>query len=204
MSRPGRIAILPSPAVSVTTAIVTRYGRSIHLPPCHAFPEKTANCWKVSESRIYGMSRTTTYQQIPFQYSLHILYENGHLRHLRFLDLSGEDPSKKFSRFLIRFCDTQGPIFVYNAGFEKRVMRELAARFPDLAPALQDFIGRVVDLLPIARSRHYHPKPTRELEPQSCASRCDPRVILRPARRGPRRRHGGGCLHGGNCSGHIA
>ncbi len=100
---------------------------------------------------------TRPYQQIPFQYSLHILYENGHLRNPCLLDLTGNDPSENFSRFLIRFCDTQGPIFVYNAAFEKRIMRELAARFPDLAPALHALIGRVVDLWPIARNRYYHP-----------------------------------------------
>lgn len=36
-------------------------------------------------------------------------------------------------------------------------MTELAERFPDLAPGLLAINARVVDLLPIARNRYYHP-----------------------------------------------
>ena len=50
-----------------------------------------------------------------------------------------------------------GPILVYNQGFECGRMRELAAAFPDLAPALHAAIDRVVDLLPIDRAHYYHP-----------------------------------------------
>ncbi len=79
------------------------------------------------------------------------------MTHKEFLDLSGADPSEAFARSLIELCGTTGPVFVYNAGFENRIMRELAARFPLYAPGLQAIIDRVVDLLPIARSRYYHP-----------------------------------------------
>ena len=37
-------------------------------------------------------------------------------------------------------------------------MRELAECFPDLAPRLRAAIGRIVDLLPIARAHYYHPE----------------------------------------------
>ena len=40
-------------------------------------------------------------------------------------------------------------VFAYNAGFECRVMRELAGRFPELAVSLEAIIARGVDLLPI-------------------------------------------------------
>lgn len=100
---------------------------------------------------------TRPYQQVPFQFSLHILDEGGSLRHTAFLDVSGNDPSRDFALSLIALCDEQGPVFVYNAGFEKMVMTNLAARFPDLGPTLEAIIDRVVDLLPIARNRYYHP-----------------------------------------------
>jgi hypothetical protein len=100
---------------------------------------------------------TRPYQQIPFQFSLHILDEGGSLHHTGFLDLSGNDPSRDFALSLIDLCDEYGPVFVYNAGFEKMVMVNLAARFPDLGPALEAIIDRVVDLLPVARNRYYHP-----------------------------------------------
>jgi len=100
---------------------------------------------------------TRPYQQLPFQFSLHILAESGDLQHHGFLDLSGDDPSRACAQSLVDLCGAQGPVFAYNAGFECRVMRELAARFPEFAPALESIIERVVDLLPIARNRYYHP-----------------------------------------------
>lgn len=100
---------------------------------------------------------TRPYQQLPFQFSLHILAESGDLQHHGFLDLSGDDPSHACAQSLVDLCGEQGPVFAYSAGFECRVMRELAARFPEFAPALDSIMERVVDLLPIARNRYYHP-----------------------------------------------
>lgn len=100
---------------------------------------------------------TRPYQQIPFQFSLHILAENGDIQHHGFLDLSGVDPSYACAKALLELCGTIGPVFAYNAGFEKRVMDDLAVRFPDCAVGLASIISRVVDLLPIARNRYYHP-----------------------------------------------
>ena len=100
---------------------------------------------------------TRPYQQIPFQYSMHRLDEIGHLEHGEFLDLSGGDPSRAFAEQLIADCGKAGPVFVYNAAFERSRMAELAERFPDLKNGLEAIISRVVDLLPIARNRYYHP-----------------------------------------------
>jgi hypothetical protein len=99
---------------------------------------------------------TRPYQQLPFQFSLHVVSSSGGEHH-EFLDLSGDDPSEAFARALIAHCGTNGPVFVYNAGFENGVMRGLAERFPHLSPDLLAIVDRVVDLLPIARKRYYHP-----------------------------------------------
>lgn len=100
---------------------------------------------------------TRPYQQIPFQFSLHRLDACGRLEQTAFLDLSGNDPSEAFSAALIAACDTEGPVFVYNAGFETARIRELAERSPHLSASLLAINDRVVDLLPIARERYYHP-----------------------------------------------
>ena len=100
---------------------------------------------------------TRPYQQTPFQFSLHRVEHSGSLVHTAFLDLTGADPSKAFAKSLIEQCGCEGPVFVYNATFEKTRMRELAACFPELQPALNSIILRVVDLLPIAQNRYYHP-----------------------------------------------
>ena len=101
---------------------------------------------------------TKPYRQIPFQFSLHTVNAEGQVAHsAEFLDLSGNDPSRPFAEALLKACGTEGPVFVDNAGFETARINELAERFTDLAQALLAINARVVDLLPIARNRFYHP-----------------------------------------------
>ena len=100
---------------------------------------------------------TRPYQQIIFQFSVHGLDASGQLSQTAFLDLSGRDPSESLARGLIASCGKSGPVFVYHAGFETARIRELADRFPKLAKRLLAINERVVDLLPIVRSRYYHP-----------------------------------------------
>lgn len=99
---------------------------------------------------------TRPYQQIPFQFSLHCLTRSGSLAHQSFLDLSGRDPSRAFAEQLVAACGERGPIFVYNAAFERTRLNELAERFPRLAAGLEALGARIVDLLPLAREHYYH------------------------------------------------
>lgn len=100
---------------------------------------------------------TRPYQQIPFQFSLHRVEADGSLHHDAFLDVSGEDPSRALAEALVAGTGDEGPVFVYNAGFEGRVLRELGQRFPDLAGLLQSIADRLVDLHPIAKAHFYAP-----------------------------------------------
>lgn len=100
---------------------------------------------------------TRPYQQIPFQFSLHMINASGELVHSEFLDISGNDPSEAFVKALIKACGDNGAIFVYNAGFETARIRELAERYPQFSSQLLAINDRIVDLLPIARARYYHP-----------------------------------------------
>ena len=103
---------------------------------------------------------TRPYQQNTFQFSLHTLSESGQLGHTAFLDLTGNDPSERFTDALIAACGVRGPVYVYNAAFETSRISELATRYahlPQLSAALLAINARVVDLLPIARERYYHP-----------------------------------------------
>lgn len=101
---------------------------------------------------------TRPYQQIPFQWSCHIEDINGELTHREFLADGSHDPRRAFAETLLATLGTQGPILVYNIGTERSHMRTLAEVFPDLAPALEAAIARIVDLLPIARDHYYHPE----------------------------------------------
>lgn len=100
---------------------------------------------------------TRPYQLIPFQFSCHHIDREGELRHYEFLDISGQDPSEALGKALIACCGQDGPVFSYNAGFEKTRIRELGERFPSLQPALSLQIERIVDLHPIALKTYYHP-----------------------------------------------
>ena len=97
------------------------------------------------------------YQQIPFQFSLHRLARNGKLSHQEFLEVSGQEPCQAFAEALVEACGKRGPVFVYNATFEKSRIKELAARFKKLNRALLAINERIVDLHPITANRYYHP-----------------------------------------------
>ncbi len=98
------------------------------------------------------------FQPIPFQWSCHREDSAGAVpTHAWFLDTSGNDPRRGFAESLLSFVGTTGPVLVYS-GFEKGRLQELAAEFPDLAEALREVIGRLVDLLPLARRGYYSPQ----------------------------------------------
>lgn len=100
---------------------------------------------------------TRPYQQIPFQFSLHRYSRSGSLEHVSHLDLSGEDPSRGFAEALVVACGKRGPIYVYNAGFERSRILELAERFPALSGPLEAITRRLKDLLPVVMDHYYHP-----------------------------------------------
>jgi hypothetical protein len=57
---------------------------------------------------------------------------------------------------LLAALGTAGPIVVYTP-YERRVLDELAARYPDLAAPLAALAARLVDLHPPTRRHYYHP-----------------------------------------------
>jgi len=87
---------------------------------------------------------TRPYQQIPFQFSLHKMNSADDIAHYEFLDISGNDPSEAFARQLVEQCGNAGPVYVYNASFERSRMKELAKRFPAYSEQLIAINARVV------------------------------------------------------------
>lgn len=101
---------------------------------------------------------TRPYQQVPFQWSCHIETAPNQVEHREFLAETPQDPRRAFAESLVEVLgEDDGPIFAYNASFERGRIQELAATFPDLAPRLEAAIKRIVDLLPLARDHYYHP-----------------------------------------------
>lgn len=101
---------------------------------------------------------TTPYQQVPFQYSLHIQHEEGgEPEHYEFLAEQGEDPRKKLLNKLLKEIPAGACVLAYNMSFEKRVLRDLAELFPRRAKRINQIIENMRDLmLPFQSRAVYH------------------------------------------------
>jgi hypothetical protein len=99
---------------------------------------------------------TRPWQQIPFEWSLHVQEADGTVRHAEFLKADGSDPRRAFAESLIAAAGESGSVVVYNKGMESTRLRELARDLPDLAAPLTAIEARIVDLLPIVRQSVYH------------------------------------------------
>jgi hypothetical protein len=100
---------------------------------------------------------TRPYEQLPFQWSCHVESADGSLEQRGFLDLSGRPPMRAFAESLIAFLGTTGPVFSYSS-FERTILAQCAARFPDLAESLGAIMDRLVDLRPLTERSYYHPQ----------------------------------------------
>lgn len=102
---------------------------------------------------------TRPYQQIPFQFSLHVHQEKGgSLDHIEFLHTGSGDPRPSLVNTLVSHCGNKGSVVVYNKSFEARINEELAEAFPEHRTRLYNINERMIDLLVPFRSRYlYHP-----------------------------------------------
>ena len=98
------------------------------------------------------------YQQIPFQYSLHILYEDGTLEHKEFLGDEDSDPRISLIKQMLSDITPMGSIVAYNQSFEISRIKELAIFAPRYQKELLGLIDRFVDLIiPFRQKGYYHP-----------------------------------------------
>lgn len=98
------------------------------------------------------------YEQIPFQYSLHIEYEDGRLEHLEFLAKEGEDPRRSLAEQLVNDIPMGVCSTAYNMSFEKSVLKHLAEEFPDLSRHLMDIHDNMCDLMVPFQKQYYYSK----------------------------------------------
>lgn len=101
---------------------------------------------------------TRPFQQIPFQYSLHIEYEDGTLEHREFLGDGLGDPRRALAEQLCRDIPADACVTAYNKKFECGRLKELAEAFPDLKDHLLSISDHIVDLLsPFQKGYCYFP-----------------------------------------------
>jgi hypothetical protein len=127
---------------------------------------------------MYDNSRT--YQQIPFQYSVHIQPNVGEkCEHLEFLPqvavgVDSPDPREELLVQMLVDLGTQGSIMAYHASFEISRIKELARDFPKYAEPLLDLNERMVDLEIPFRRRWYA---TKEMQGRSSIKKVLPALV---------------------------
>lgn len=97
------------------------------------------------------------YQQIPTQYSLHILAAPGaELEHREFLAQAGTDPRRSVAEHLVEDIPEDACTLAYNMSFENGRIRELAEAFPDLSEHLLGISRGMCDLIvPFKKGLYY-------------------------------------------------
>ncbi|HXF63622.1 MAG TPA: DUF2779 domain-containing protein, partial [Caldilineaceae bacterium] len=116
--------------------------------------------------RFWGMR---PYQQLPFQYSVHVLEADGAVRHAEYLHLDAADPRAALAHALVNHIGPVGSVVVYNARFERSVLRDLAYALPVYRQRLRSIAARLWDQLEIFQ-RHY-------LDPRFAGSNSIKRVL---------------------------
>lgn len=101
------------------------------------------------QSAVPMFDNSRAYQQICFQFSLHVQRKPGaELEHFEYLhDVAGADPRPGLIKKLIASIGKEGSVIVYNKSFEKTANEMMAVDFPEYADELRAINVRVVDLM---------------------------------------------------------
>ncbi len=119
--------------------------------PIHFLDFETAG------SAIPRYADTRPYQSVPFQWSNHILNEDGTLQHHEYLCNQDKDPREEFVASLLDSLGDGGTIFIYTT-YEKGIIRQLAKYLPQYHDQLNETLERFKDLCDIIRRHYYHAK----------------------------------------------
>ncbi len=104
-------------------------------------------------SAVPPFSGTRPYQQIPFQYSMHVLEsERSKPVHREYLADPGIDPRKGLIEKLLADIPQKGSILSYSS-FETRILTDLGKWFPKYAARIKRVIERIIDLMAPFRSK---------------------------------------------------
>ena len=107
---------------------------------------------------------TSPYEQVPFQYSLHVLESvesladpTAAVRHTEYLHRDAGDPRECLAEKLVDDLGGKGSIIAYWAVFEKRVISRLSTTLPELRTRLKSLGGRFWDLFEVFKRHYAHP-----------------------------------------------
>ncbi|MEA3479781.1 MAG: DUF2779 domain-containing protein [Bacteroidota bacterium] len=104
---------------------------------------------------LYDQSKP--YQAVPFQFSLHIQKApDADLEHIEYLGDPTTDPRPGLIEKMLDSIGKTGDIIVYNLGFEKSRIKEMARDFPDNREELLNLTLRLKDLMLLFQRKHYY------------------------------------------------
>ena len=103
---------------------------------------------------------TKPYQQLPFQYSLHFIKNEGApIEHKEFLaEIDDKEFIKHFAEQLIKDIPDNGSVVIFNKAFEPARNREIAKMYPELKDELERINSNMVDFLVPFKQRKYYTK----------------------------------------------
>ncbi len=88
------------------------------------------------------------YQQIPFQFSLHVIESiGGDVIHHEFLHLNDKCPDEYFADALEKYLPKNGSVVVWNQKFEKGINEQIGKHLPNRVDFMDSINSRVVDLM---------------------------------------------------------
>ena len=119
--------------------------------PIHFFDFETLN---PAIPRFDGLK---PFEQFPFQYSCHVLQDNGTLELHDYLHEEPTDPRLPLVEALVEHIAPVGSVVVYHKSFEGERLRNLAQIFPKYAEALLSIEARLWDQETIFKQHYRHP-----------------------------------------------
>lgn len=99
-----------------------------------------------------------TYQQMVFQYSLHIVHEDGTTEHKEYLETEPGDPSRNLIKQLSQDIGDTGSVISWNKTFEMGRNTDMQTLYPEHKEFLESVNTRMIDLADFVNKEMYiHP-----------------------------------------------
>ncbi|MDA1354522.1 MAG: DUF2779 domain-containing protein [bacterium] len=132
---------------------INRFMQSIHYPIAYLDFESF-------QGAIPPFEGSRPYQQLPFQHSIHIMNSPfDQPSHFEYLGDPKTDPRKDLAKDLCNKIPKDACVLVYNAAFEKSIIKELADLYPKYEEKLMKIHDNIVDLmLPFKEKWVYYPE----------------------------------------------
>lgn len=101
---------------------------------------------------------TSPFQQVPFQFSLHIQdTATSAQRHIEFLHDGTGDPRKEFIEALLAGLPIDACVLTWNKTFEGKILRALSEHFPEYRERIGNILDNMIDQMAPFRSKQiYH------------------------------------------------